>query len=63
MDPIGEVRTEAQEAREAKAREWKVPVDRVKIKYRSGSIGAFEWDFELLPEPLDCRCEWCRYST
>lgn len=53
MDPIGEVRTEAQEAREAKAAEWKVPVSRVKVKYKSGSIGAFEWDFELLPEPYD----------
>lgn len=53
MDPIGEVRTEGQEAREAKAAEWGVPVERVKIKYRSGSIGAFVWDFELLPEPYD----------
>jgi hypothetical protein len=53
MDPIGEVRTEAQVAREDKAREWGVPVNRVKVKYRSGSIGAFVWDFELLPEPYD----------
>lgn len=53
MDPIGEVRTEAAVAREEKAREWKVPVERVKIKYRSGSIGSFVWDFELLPEPYD----------
>ena len=53
MDPIGEVRTEAQVAREAKAAEWGVPVSRVKVKYKSGSIGAFEWDFELLPEPYD----------
>jgi hypothetical protein len=53
MDPIGEVRSEGQEAREGKAREWGVPVERVKIKYRSGSIGSFVWDFELLPEPSD----------
>lgn len=53
MDAIGEVRTEAMVAREAKAREWGVPIERVKIKYRSGSIGTFEWDFELLPEPFD----------
>jgi hypothetical protein len=30
-----------------------VPVSRVKVKYKSGSIGSFEWDFELLPEPYD----------
>lgn len=53
MDPIGEVRSEAQEAREAKAREWNVPVERVKVRYRSGSIGTFEWDFEMLPESFD----------
>lgn len=53
MDPIGEVRSEAKEAREAKAAEWGVPVERVKVKYKSGSIGSFEWDFELLPEPSD----------
>jgi hypothetical protein len=53
MDAIGEVRTEAHEAREAKAREWGVPVERVKIKYVSGSIGSFVWDFELLPESFD----------
>lgn len=53
MDPIGEVRTEAGEAREAKALQWGVPVERVKIKYKSGSIGSFVWDFELLPEPYD----------
>lgn len=53
MDPIGEVRTEAAVAREAKAAEWGVPVERVKITYKSGSIGAFVWDFELLPEPYD----------
>lgn len=50
MDPIGEVRSEGQVARERKAREWGVPVERVKLKYRSGSIGCFVWDFELLPE-------------
>lgn len=53
MDPIGEVRTEAQDAREEKARQWNVPVSRVKITYKSGSIGSFVWDFELLPEPYD----------
>ena len=53
MHVIGEVRTEAQVAREVKAAEWGVPVSRVKIKYRSGSVGAFVWDFELLPEPFD----------
>lgn len=53
MDLIGEVRTEAQAAREAKAVEWGVPVKRVKIKYVSGQIGSFVWDFELLPEPFD----------
>lgn len=53
MDAIGEVRTEAQVARQLKADEWGVPVSRVKIKYRSGSIGMFVWDFELLPEPFD----------
>ena len=53
MDPIGEVRTEAREARQAKADEWGVPVERVKIIYKGGTIGAFEWDFELLPEPFD----------
>jgi hypothetical protein len=53
MDPIDEVRSEAQVAREAKAKEWGVPVERVKITYRSGSIGAFVWDYELLPEPYD----------
>lgn len=53
MDPIGEVKTEGRDAREAKAAEWGVPVERVKIKYKSGSIGSFEWDFELLPEPYD----------
>ena len=53
MDPIGEVRTEAQMAREAKAAEWGVPVERVKIAYVSGSIGSFVWDFKLLPEPYD----------
>lgn len=53
MDAIGEVRTEAMEARKAKAREWQVPVERVKIEYRSGSIGTFQWDFTLLPEPFD----------
>ena len=51
MDAIGEVRSEAREAREAKAREWGVPVERVKIRYVSGSIGSFVWDFELLPDP------------
>lgn len=49
MDPMGEVRTEANRAREAKAVEWGVPIERVKIKYVSGSIGSFVWDFELLP--------------
>lgn len=53
MDAIGEVRSEADAAREVKAAEWGVPVNRVKIKYVSGSIGQFEWDFELLPEPFD----------
>lgn len=53
MDPIGKVRSEALEAREAKAHEWGVPLERVRIKYRSGSIGAFVWDFELLPESFD----------
>lgn len=53
MDPIGEVRSEALVARLAKAREWGVPVERVKIKYVSGSIGEFVWDFELLPESFD----------
>ena len=53
MDALGEVRSEAAQAREAKAREWGVPVERVKIKYVSGSIGQFVWDFELLPEPFD----------
>lgn len=50
MDAIGEVRSEAVVAREAKASEWGVPVGRVKIKYVSGSIGSFVWDFELLDE-------------
>jgi hypothetical protein len=50
MDAIGEVRTEASVARRSKAAEWDVPVERVRIKYRSGSIGAFVWDFELLPD-------------
>lgn len=53
MDPIGEARSEATVARKAKAAEWGVPVSRVKVKYKSGSIGSFEWDFELLPEPYD----------
>lgn len=53
MDAIGEVRTEAATARQAKANEWGVPVERVKIKYLEGSIGSFIWDFELLPEPFD----------
>ncbi len=50
MDPIGEVRSEARDARRAKADEWGVPVERVRIKYRSGTIGSFVWDFELLPD-------------
>jgi len=50
MDPIGEVRSEAAEARRRYADEVGVPVSRVKIKYRSGSIGSFVWDFELLPK-------------
>ena len=53
MDPIGVVRTEAQEAREAKAAEWGVPVERVKITYKGGGPGSFQWWFELLPEPYD----------
>ena len=53
MDPIGEVRSEARVAREAKAAEWGVPVERVKIIYVSGTIGHFVWDFELLPERFD----------
>jgi len=53
MDLIGETRTEAKAARVAKAAEWGVPVERVKIKYRGGSIGSFVWDFELLPEQRD----------
>ena len=53
MDVIGEVRSEAFDARVAKAAEWGVPVDRVKIVYVSGSIGSFVWDFVLLPEPFD----------
>lgn len=53
MDPIGEVRSEAQKARFDKAAEWGVPVERVKIKYVRGSIGNFVWDFELLPERFD----------
>jgi hypothetical protein len=51
MDAIGEIRTEARAARQAKADEWGVPVTRVKISYVSGSIGSFEWAYELLPEP------------
>lgn len=50
MDPIGEVRSEASAARAAKAEEWGVPVERVKIKYVSGRPGAFVWDFELLDD-------------
>jgi len=53
MDPIGKVRSDAQVARAAKADEWGVPVERVRIKYVSGSIGEFVWDFELLPESFD----------
>jgi hypothetical protein len=53
MDVIGEVRSEAAEARALKAAEWGVPVERVKIVYVSGSVGHFVWDFELLPEPFD----------
>lgn len=53
MDPIGEIRTEAQEARQRQADEWGVPVGRVKIEYVSGSIGSFVWRFTLLPEPYD----------
>lgn len=50
MNPIGEVRSEAQMARAEKAAEWQVPVDRVKIRYVSGAVGSFVWDFELLPD-------------
>lgn len=50
MNPIGEVQTEAMSARRAKADEWGVPVERVKIKYVSGTVGSFVWDFELLPD-------------
>ena len=53
MEVIGEVRTEAQAARQAKADEWGVPIERVKIKYVSGGVGSFVWDFELLPERFD----------
>lgn len=48
MNPLVEVRSEAKVARQEKAREWGVPVERVRISYRSGTIGSFEWDFELL---------------
>ena len=50
MDMLGKVRTEAVTAREEKAKEWGVPTERVKVKYRSGGPGSFVWDFELLPE-------------
>lgn len=50
MDAIGEVRTEAQAARQGKADEWGVPIERVKIIYKSGTIGHFVWDFELLDD-------------
>lgn len=53
MNPLGEVRSEASEARAAKALEWGVPVERVKIRYVSGSVGSFVWSFELLPESRD----------
>ncbi|WP_395160445.1 hypothetical protein [Ilumatobacter sp.] len=50
MDAIGEVRTEAADARRRRADEWGVPVRRVKMTYKSGSPGSFVWDFELLPK-------------
>ena len=53
MDAIGEVRSEAKSARLAKAAEWGVPIERVKISYVSGSIGTFVWSFELLPDDRD----------
>lgn len=47
---IDQIRAEVASLREAKAKEWGVPVGRVKVRYVSGGPGSFVFDCELLPD-------------